>query len=151
MDVPCIYIIKHAISCEESIKLQNYLDSLAFIQYKTHLWGRDINVPRKQLMLCERDIEYRYNDIKMKTIKWNDEIKNIPKIYLPWIKESFNCALVNLYRNGDDHISPHRDDLRSHSNNAIISVSLGATRIFVLVGIRGSLGLANRGRVPQKG
>lgn len=131
-NVPFIRILKNIISSEESSKLQSYLTSLPFVQYETFLYGRKVNVPRKQLILGDKDVKYRYNDILMTAIEWNDDIKNIPKKYLPWIKESFNCTLVNLYRDQNDHVSAHRDDTRSFSNNFILSVSLGETRTFIL-------------------
>jgi len=47
----------------------------------------------------------------------------------------FNAVLVNRYRNGKDHISPHRDDDYGDPEPTIPSLTLGATRPFKLAKI----------------
>ena len=45
----------------------------------------------------------------------------------------FNSALLNLYRNGQDSMGYHSDDEKELGKNPVIaSVSLGATRKFLL-------------------
>jgi hypothetical protein len=65
-------------------------------------------------------------------------------VYPPWLTQlqdrlisftnhPYNSALINLYRDGNDVITPHRDDQPIWGKcPSIISISLGATRTIVL-------------------
>lgn len=47
----------------------------------------------------------------------------------------FNAVLINRYRNGEDHINPHRDDDYGDPEPTIPSLTLGAARPFRLAKI----------------
>ena len=52
---------------------------------------------------------------------------------------SFNCVLINLYRNGQDSNGWHADNEKELGENPIIaSVSFGATRTFKLRSMEGT-------------
>ena len=49
------------------------------------------------------------------------------------VQVNFNSVLANLYRDGQDYVSWHSDDEKELGENPVIaSVSLGATRRFLL-------------------
>lgn len=70
--------------------------------------------------------EYKYFKRDVVGIEFPDELKEISLIASSLIKEkhlSFDIAFVNFYRNGKDHITPHRD--KTHGiENPIVSFSI---------------------------
>lgn len=115
-----------------------WMDKEVIIFGKKHMQPRRI-----AYMADDEDLTYTYSKLRL-----------IPKIYtstVRMIKEhleqqgfggeplSFNCVLLNYYRNGLDHMGWHADDEPLFGDNPTIgSVSFGVERDFILRSISDS-------------
>jgi alkylated DNA repair dioxygenase AlkB len=73
---------------------------------------------------------YRYANIQWEENPLPDFLKHIIE-KINFIEDfTFNSALCNLYRNGNDHMGWHRDNEPEMDTRLIASLSLGATRTF---------------------
>lgn len=102
-----------------------------------------VPIPREQCSFGEAS--YSFSGHTSKPRPWTPLMLQIRKrvstiLGLP--EDYFTFALVNLYRNGNDSISPHKDSKTNlDPASPIVSVSLGARRKFVV----------NWASVPQPG
>ena len=94
------------------------------------IYGKTLETPRLQAAFG-RDYAFSGTIVRAQPI---------PPLLLPlmdFLNEKYNCnlnmALINWYRDGNDYISPHSDnETQINPNIPIITVSIGATRDFVL-------------------
>lgn len=92
--------------------------------------------PRLTAWFSEDDIVYEYSGIRHESQGWPRWVEHLAQ----GIKRQYgdryhkpNSVLVNVYRNGKDYVSMHKDDEPLFDNNQpIASVSLGATRAFAI-------------------
>ena len=96
-------------------------------------WGKTYPQPRLTAWHGDPGVEYKYSNIKMISPGWTPLLKSIRDQLEVDLNVSFNSVLVNLYRDGNDHMSYHADDEKSLGlNPTIASLSFGATRKFLL-------------------
>lgn len=106
---------------------------LPFVQSQIKIFGKTINIPRKECLLSNEKISYTYSSNTLKSVE-------IPSFLIPIISEiehisnaNFNSILVNLYENGQDSNGWHADNEKELGINPVIaSLSIGATRKFDL-------------------
>ncbi len=97
------------------------------------MYGKTFPQPRKTAWYGEEGIQYSYSKIQMKALLWTPELLNIKNLLEENLQCSFNSVLINLYRDGLDHMSYHSDDEKELGKNpTIASLSFGATRNFQL-------------------
>ena len=79
---------------------------------------------------------YTYSGMAYQPASWLPELLELRAAVQTQSGVAFNCVLCNLYRDGRDSVGWHADDERelgpSRDDIAIGSLSLGATRRFVL-------------------
>ena len=74
-----------------------------------------------------------YSGIPHEPLPWTAELKALCEEVSVATGARFNSVLLNLYRDGEDSVSWHRDDEPELGRDPVIaSVSLGATRRFKL-------------------
>lgn len=104
------------------------------IQWKhepIQLFGKPIMQPRLTAMYGEEGVHYAYSGIDMPATLWTETLKTILQRVSSLSQVSFNIALLNLYRNGQDSVGWHRDNEKGLGKYpTIASVSFGATRDF---------------------
>ena len=94
---------------------------------------KEIQLPRLTLWYGNSGKNYSYSGIRMKPLPWNEPLLKIKQAVDAEAGVKFNSVLLNLYRNERDSVAWHSDDEPELGKNPIIaSVSLGATRRFVL-------------------
>jgi alkylated DNA repair dioxygenase AlkB len=104
------------------------------------LFGKPVAQPRLTAAFADTNVIYRYSGLVVEPHPWTPEI-----IYIKIRAErdaghAFNYVLANLYREGGDSMGFHADDEPELGENPVIaSLSLGATRRFVLKHRRRSL------------
>lgn len=103
-------------------------------QFRTvRMFGKEIVQPRKLAFQGEPEIAYRYSGGVYRAEAWHDEVASLRDALEVEIGAGFNCALLNLYRDGDDSMGWHSDDEPELGPAPVIaSVSLGAGRRFVV-------------------
>ncbi|NVJ66595.1 MAG: alpha-ketoglutarate-dependent dioxygenase AlkB [Gammaproteobacteria bacterium] len=120
----------------------NLFDDLVFeelmeqIQWQTEtirIAGIERVVPRLTAWYGDKGADYYYSGVRHKPYAWSLQLLVIKEQLKQLIGHSFNSALCNLYRNGQDSVAWHSDDEPELGENPLIaSVSLGATRRFEL-------------------
>ncbi len=102
-------------------------------QHYVKLFGRTIPSPRRTVWMGEPGATYRYSGQIHTPHPWTPTVLRVRDAVQQATGQSFNSALANLYRDGQDSMGWHSDDERDLGANPIIaSVSLGATRRFLL-------------------
>ncbi len=101
------------------------------------MFGRQIQIPRLEAWVGERDVSYRYSGKTYTSSGW-------PGVLLPVIDKvkqelnwNPNSALLNRYRNGSDSVGYHADDEPELGSSPIIAIlSLGGKRVLSFKSIR---------------
>ena len=122
------------LSPSKSEELQTaFKGGIEWEQSTIKLFGRSIKIPRLNAFYGDAGCEYQYSGKRFQALAWSPE--------LLWLKEqierkcgkSFNCVLVNCYRDGQDSMGWHSDNEPELGQNPVIaSLSLGQTREFQL-------------------
>jgi alpha-ketoglutarate-dependent dioxygenase alkB family protein 2 len=99
------------------------------------LFGKKINVPRKQVGYGDVKTAYRYTGNYVPAKDWSEDktpiLHKIKEYVIKELKYPVSYVLINLYRDGNDYINYHSDDEKDLDKNyPIISISLGAERPF---------------------
>lgn len=100
-------------------------------------YGKTHKVPRLQQWFSDPDsngdMSYTWSGIKMEAEPWPQSLLDIKTKMNADLGMTFNSALANLYRNGDDTVGWHSDNESALGVNPIIaSLSLGEPRDFIL-------------------
>ena len=111
--------------------LEILTEKIQWSQPSIKFFGKLVAVPRLTAWYGDQGATYVYSGIKNEPIPWTRELLAIKNKVESVSGTSFNSVLLNLYRNGADHMSWHADDEKSLGENPIIaSVSLGEVRKF---------------------
>jgi alkylated DNA repair dioxygenase AlkB len=102
-------------------------------QLPVRIFGRDVLQPRLTGFYAGKGVRYVYSGLKLEGGGWTRELDVLRQKVESCSGETFNSALLNLYRTGRDYMGWHRDNESALGKNpAIASVSLGAPRKFQL-------------------
>ena len=113
--------------------MQKLQQETAWQHEKIRLWGKEHFQPRLTAWYSDPGIEYTYSGLTMRAQPWKKTIQEIRHAVEIACAQTFNCVLLNLYRDGQDSVGWHSDDEPVLGPNPIIaSLSLGATRRFKL-------------------
>jgi alkylated DNA repair dioxygenase AlkB len=98
---------------------------------KIRLWGKEYPQPR--LTAWHGDKRYTYSGLTLDPAPWTPLLAALRGAVAQAAGAPFNSVLLNLYRDGADSMGMHSDDEAELGLNPVIaSLSLGATRTFVL-------------------
>ena len=103
--------------------------------HKIMIYGKELETPRLQKAYGR---DYKFSG----TVSYSDPVPEILNRLIEYMNGkyglNFNQILINWYRDGEDYIGMHSDDEREiKKGSPVITVSLGATRDFVLQEKRG--------------
>lgn len=113
--------------------LKTLLKDIRWQQEYLRIAGKLHPVPRLQCWMGDRASLYGYSGVRLKPCPWDDTVREIHHRVHELTGLSFNCVLINYYRNGQDSVSWHADDERELGEAPIIaSLSMGAERKFQL-------------------
>ena len=97
------------------------------------IYGRRVRIPRLTAWYGDADATYVYSGLRNEPLPWTARLSALNRAIEDVTHGRFNSVLLNLYRNGNDHMSWHRDDEPELGPRPeIASVSLGAARRFDL-------------------
>jgi alkylated DNA repair dioxygenase AlkB len=108
---------------------------------KQVVWGKTSNTPRGMFVLGDDSIKhYRYSSVVLPVVSWYSNTATQSHVWVREIRDyvqqlsgtSFNTCLLNYYEGGGDYIAYHADKEVAGTNNVVVTVSLGATRRFLL-------------------
>jgi alkylated DNA repair dioxygenase AlkB len=108
-------------------------------QGEIKLFGKRVPVPRLESFHCNEAINYTYSGKLLNAAPFTPELLEIKTKVERLTGHSFNCVLINVYRNGQDSNGWHADNEKELGKNPIIaSVSFGSTRTFKLRSTEGT-------------
>ena len=95
--------------------------------------GREVLQPRLTAWYGDPGAAYSYSGRSLEPSSWHPCLAELRSRLEAETSHRFNSVLTNLYRNGEDSMGFHADkESELGRNPAIASVSLGATRRFVM-------------------
>lgn len=113
--------------------LQRLITELRWQQPEIRLFGKAVAIPRQQVWMGDADATYRYSGTTFDAEPWHPLVAALGQQLNRDCGVVFNSVLLNLYRNGQDHMGWHSDDEPELGDRPLIaSLSLGATRRFLL-------------------
>ena len=136
-------------SADESRELLAQLRTqIKWRQETIRLYGKSIPLPRKTAWYGDENMVYTYSGIRVEPAKWTSLLRDIKTRIEEKSGTTFNCVLLNYYRNEHDSVAWHADDEPELGENPIIgSVSFGETRDFQMkhkrTGQRENIALGN--------
>ncbi len=123
--------------------LDELRDTLPWENHRVRLFGREHASPRLSCWLGDPGAVYRYSGNVFEPRAWTPALLQLRERLQAELGVEFNSVLANRYRNGRDCMGWHSDDERELGDAPMIaSVSLGATRRFVVAHRQGQERLA---------
>jgi alkylated DNA repair dioxygenase AlkB len=115
----------------------NYLEVIQretpWEQTRIRIAGRVLSIPRLNAWYGDPGAHYGYSGANLPLLPWTETLAGLRHQVIRATGESFNSALVNFYRDGNDSVDWHSDDEAELGKNpAIASLSLGVEREFQL-------------------
>ena len=100
-------------------------------EHSIKLFGKQSPEPRLSTWHADADLPYTYSGVPRTPHPWIEPLASLRAACETHTGHSFNGALLNLYRTGQDAMGWHSDDEAINGPNPVIaSVSLGAERRF---------------------
>jgi alkylated DNA repair dioxygenase AlkB len=142
--IPCVYYIEHFLDDKSSIlfeKLRSTIkwEKTAKINRWVALYGELPNQEEEETSTTTTKSSYRYRDQPSQGLQpWTAELLDIKKKIEEYYLEhngspvEFNVCLLNMYETGQQAIGWHADREEIGRTTPIASISLGATRQFLL-------------------
>lgn len=106
---------------------------LAWKQDSITMFGKKVKIPRLQVWMGDSHCSYRYSGTTFMPEPWHPAVKQLTEAVSQFLRQPFNCVLLNFYANGQQHMGWHADNEPELGDDPVIaSVSLGAARRFEL-------------------
>jgi len=106
---------------------------IAWRQERVRIAGREHLQPRLIAWFGDSGASYTYSGLTLAPDRWPTRLMPLRARLEEQTQTPFNSVLCNYYRDGNDSMGLHADDEPELGRNPVIaSVSLGATRRFVL-------------------
>lgn len=121
---------------QEADQLMAFLSSNVSWEQKFYKYGgKQVAQPRLTAWYADTPkLAYSYSGLTQVVQPWIPELSDLKKKVEAATGVPYNSVLLNFYRDGKDSVGLHADDERELGRNPnIASVSLGATRDFILV------------------
>ncbi len=87
--------------------IDEILADLKWRDDKIKMFGKVYEQKRRVAWYGDVGIQYTYSCITMNAVEWTVELKNIQRKLNEERGHKFNSVLVNLYRDGEDHMYWH--------------------------------------------
>lgn len=116
---------------EARVQIETLTKTIDWENHSIKFFGKLVEVPR--LTAWYGDKEYKYSGIINIPLPWTRELYDLKEMCEEACETKFNSVLLNLYRDGNDHMGWHADDEKSLGENPVIaSLSFGEVRKFGL-------------------
>ncbi|HEX5792124.1 MAG TPA: alpha-ketoglutarate-dependent dioxygenase AlkB [Rheinheimera sp.] len=113
--------------------LQQLQQQLSWTQDSIMMFGKAVKIPRQQVWMGEPHCHYRYSGTAFIPQPWHPLVQQLAQDVSQFLQQPFNCVLLNLYADGQQHMGWHADNESELGHDPVIaSVSLGAVRRFEL-------------------
>jgi alkylated DNA repair dioxygenase AlkB len=106
-------------------------DEVEWEQKSIRIFGKEVPEPRLTAWYGDPAALYTYSGITMKPLPWIPALEALRNRIETITSATFNSALLNYYRSGQDSMGWHRDNEKELGPEPVIaSLSLGAQRDF---------------------
>jgi len=136
-----IFFVRNWLSKEESLAFYAaFLHELKIKDvgeagtYIVNYYGRPYTIPRKIFIYGESGIKHTFRGKKFAIYPWSDIFGPIRERINEEMGIMFNSCTVNWYPDGNYFIKDHHDTGIISPGNAVLTVSLGASRTYVVKG-----------------
>ena len=120
-------------SDEADMFLDALMKEINWKQDSMPLYGRMVKLPRETAWYGDQGKSYAFSGMKLDPNPWTENLREIKDRIEQAQGMRFNSVLLNRYRDGNDSVSWHSDSEPELGRNPVVaSVSLGATRTFML-------------------
>lgn len=118
---------------EANAFLKQLLEETDWHQPEIWMFGRLVKTPRLTAWHGDERATYKYSGIVNRPMPWTPLLQHLRNLVESQTNKKYNSVLLNLYRNGNDHLSWHSDnEAELGVDPTIASLSLGASRTFCL-------------------
>ncbi|WP_285163179.1 alpha-ketoglutarate-dependent dioxygenase AlkB family protein [Shewanella goraebulensis] len=132
LNAPVTFIKGFLTNGQQKLLLKESL-TYPFEQPVITVFGKQHPIPRSQVWFADSGCAYRYSSLLITPTPWPQGLMSLRKLLYQQFNIETNGVLVNRYQNGFDSMGWHSDDEPEiDTNSDIVSISLGATRSFVL-------------------
>ena len=108
-------------------------ESVPWETHRIRMFGREVDSPRLSCWIGDADAAYAYSGTRFEPHPWPAALAEVRASLSTELDNPFNSVLANRYRDGRDYMGWHSDNESALGSRPLIaSVSLGATRRFVL-------------------
>lgn len=113
--------------------MKHLLEEMEWTQGEISMYGKKVKTPRLQSWMADESVNNVGLYQSQKQRPWTPPVQRIRESIESILQCKFDYVLINYYRNGQDYISFHADrEAIPEGKNIIASLSLGATRRFIL-------------------
>ena len=128
------YLAEHFLEQSRADRLfEDIRHNAAWRQPRIKLFGKVVCSPRLAAWYGDPQAVYAYSGLVNQPLPWFKALHRLRRRVEAYSGARFNSVLINLYRDGDDAMGWHSDNESTLvPGAAIASVSLGATRRFVM-------------------
>lgn len=106
-------------------------ESLSMNQYPVVMFGNTVMQPRLNYGCGDPGIEsHKYAGLDLALLPWTPAAKMVRDRIVEETQIPLNACLTNKYRDGNDYIGEHRDKEALGIGNTVVTVSIGASRLF---------------------
>jgi alkylated DNA repair dioxygenase AlkB len=125
-----VYYCKNFLTSEESISIfRELLEKIPWNQEKIRIFGKFVEEPRMTCWMGDAGAVYKYSGKSRFPLPWIPEVSDIQRKVNQFTRHQFNSSLLNLYRDGGDSNSWHRDNEKELGQDPhVASVNLGSVR-----------------------
>lgn len=115
------------------VLLRELIENTPWRQEAVTIYGKKFLQPRLIAWYGDPTRRYSYSGILLEPLPWTPTLCRVRQVVEKLSGETFNSVLLNYYRDHRDSMGFHSDDEKELGPTPVIaSVSLGATRTFVL-------------------
>ncbi len=116
---------------QSHIYFNKLLKDIEWQEKSIKIFGKQIMQPRLMAWYGNEEAKYTYSGLQLTPLAWTDVLLSIKGKVEEYLQTSFNSALLNLYRDGQDSMGAHRDNEKELGDQPVIaSVSFGVERVF---------------------
>lgn len=116
---------------ESAYFMKQLLKEYSYKQLMIRIYDKDVLQPRLTAFSGNPGVGLEYSEETLPVQPWSDNLKVLKQRVEKVAKAEFTHALLNLYRDGKDSVSWHRDKERNWGAEPVIaSLSMGAARLF---------------------
>lgn len=132
-DGEAVYYEDFLVDTEAMFYFEHLLQEFIYRQVKIHMYDKEVYMPKLTALCGDAAEDFDVSDESLSIQPWSKNLLKLKEKTESITGVTFTHALLNLYRDGNDGVSWHRDKERHWGTDPVIaSLSLGAARLFQL-------------------